>query len=75
MVKFLNNLKDNFIPALFIFIGFLIFNLTLEPNISNPLFKLIIVFFIIYIASTLGTTLMNKIDKRSEEKINNNRKL
>lgn len=75
MVKFLNNLKDNFIPALFIFIGFLIFNLTLEPNISNPLFKLIIVFFIIYIASTLGTTLMNKIDKRIEEKINNKRKL
>lgn len=71
MVKFLNNLKDNFIPALFIFIGFLIFNLTLEPNISNPLFKLIIVFFIIYIASTLGTIVMNKIDKWSEEKINN----
>ena len=71
MVKFLNNLKDNFIPALFIFIGFLIFNLTLEPNISNPLFKLIIVFFIIYIATTLGTIVMNKIDKWSEEKINN----
>lgn len=71
MVKFLNNLKDNFIPALFIFIGFLIFNLTLEPNISNPLFKLIVVFFIIYIASTLGTIVMNKIDKWSEEKINN----
>lgn len=75
MDKLFNNLKDNFIPALFVFIGVLIFNLSLEPIISNPLFKLVILVFIIYIASVLGTILMKKINKWSEDKNNSNRKL
>lgn len=75
MDKFFNNLKDNFIPALFVFIGVLIFNLILEPIISNPLFKLVILVFIIYITSVLGTILMKKINQWSEDKNNSNRKL
>uniref|UniRef100_UPI0034502D34 hypothetical protein n=1 Tax=Carnobacterium TaxID=2747 RepID=UPI0034502D34 len=60
-----------FITGLSVFLGVLIFELTLGPIISNFILRYAILFIFIYISSMLGSILMKKIDKWDKKRMDN----